>query len=62
MVTSEMKMRVAENCHRYKTKYNLELMNSITYRSESCGSCTYYLREKCTEELFNETWETIIIN
>ena len=62
MVTNEMKMRVAQNCHGYRSKYDLQLINSITYESESCSSCINYVREKCTEGLFDEIREIIRVN
>ena len=62
MVSSEIKMRVAQNCHGYRPRYSMGLMNSITYGSESCSSCVNYVRGKCTEELFDEIRETIRVN
>ena len=62
MVSSEIKMRVAQNCLRYKTGYDLGLINSITYMSESCSSCSSYVKEKCTEGLFDEIREIISVN
>ena len=62
MVSSEMKMRVAQSCHRYRSQHELELINRITYESESCSTCANYAREKCTEGLFEEIREIIRIN
>ncbi|MBZ9684842.1 hypothetical protein G9F72_000385 [Clostridium estertheticum] len=62
MVSSDLKMRVAENCHGYRPIYYMGLMNSITYGSRSCSSCVNYVREKCIEELFDEIRETIMSN
>ena len=62
MVSSEIKMRVAQNCHGYKTRYDMGFINSITYGSESCSSCVNYVKEKCTEELFDEIREIIRVN
>ena len=62
MVSSEMKMRVAQNCNGYRTRYTVELTNSITYAAESCSSCVKYAREKCTEGLFDEIREIIRVN
>ncbi len=59
MVSSEIKMRVAQNCHGYRPRYGLEFMSSITYVSESCNSCSNYVRGKCVVELFDEVRETI---
>ena len=62
MVTSEIKVRVAQNCNGYIDKCKLDLINKITYRPHSCSSCVNYLREKCSEGLFNDIRETIMIN
>ena len=62
MVSNEIKMRVAENCHKYKPRYYMGLMNSISYGSESCVSCVNYVKEKCTQGLFQEIMETIMLN
>ena len=45
MISSEIKMRVAQNCLRYRTGYELGLINSITYMSESCSSCVSYVKK-----------------
>jgi hypothetical protein len=62
MISSEVKMRVAQSCHKYSPKYDLQLINSITYESESCSSCVNYMREKCTEGLFDGIREIIRVN
>ncbi len=62
MVSSEIKMRVAENCHEYRARYYMGLMNSISYESESCVSCVNYVKERCTQGLFHEIMETIMLN
>ena len=62
MVSSEIKMRVAQNCLRYRTEYDLGLINSISYMSESCSSCVSYVKEKCIEGLFDEIREIISVN
>ena len=62
MISNELKMRVAQNCHGYRSKYVLALINSITYGSENCNSCVNYVREKCTEGLFDEVMEIIRVN
>lgn len=62
MVSSEIKMRVAQNCHGYRTRYPMGLISSITYGSQSCSSCVNYVRGKCKEELFDEIRETIRVN
>lgn len=62
MVSSEMKMRVAHNCHEYRPRNEFRLMNSITFGSESCSSCINYVSEKCTKGLFDEIREIISLN
>ena len=62
MVSSEMKRRVAQNCHGYRSGYSMGLMNIITYESESCSSCVNFVRGKCTEELFDGIREMIRSN
>jgi len=62
MISSELKMRVANNCNSYSPIYYMGLMNSITYGSESCSGCINYVKEKCTQGLFDEIRETIMIN
>lgn len=62
MVSSEMKIRVAQNCQGYNPKYEMGLMNSISYGSETCSSCVNYVREKCTVGLFDEIKKMITIN
>lgn len=62
MVSSEMKMRVAQNCHGYRAEYSMRLLNSITYGSESCSSCVNHVRGLCTEGLFDEIREIIRMN
>ena len=62
MESNEMKIRVAQNCHGYKTKCSMELINSITYHSQSCRTCVNYIKEKCAEGLFDEIREMISIN
>ena len=62
MVSSELELRVAQNCHGYRPRYNLGLINSITFGSENCNSCVHYIKEKCTEGLFDEIREIIRLN
>ncbi|MBU3146821.1 hypothetical protein [Clostridium sp. CF012] len=62
MVSSELKMRIAQNCNRYTARDYMGLMNSISYGSESCSSCVNYVKEKCTEGLFDGIRETIMLN
>ena len=62
MVSSDLEMRVAQNCNGYRPRYELGLINSITFGSESCNSCAYYVKEKCTEGLFDEIREIIRLN
>lgn len=62
MISREVKMRVAQNCHGYTTRYSIELISSLSYGSISCSSCVNYVRGECTEELFYEIREIIMIN
>ena len=62
MESIEIKIRVSQNCHCYKIKHSMELINNITYRSESCNSCVNYIKEKCREGLFDEIREIISMN
>ena len=62
MVSNEMKMRVAQNCQEYRSKHDLELINSISYESESCNDCVNYISERCTQGLFDEIGEIIRVN
>ena len=62
MVSSELRMRVAQNCDAYVSRHTLGVMNIITYESESCDSCINYERGKCIEELFDVIRETITVN
>lgn len=62
MVSSEIKIRVAQNCHEYRPRYYMGLMSSITYGAESCSSCVNYVKQKCTEGLFDEIMEIIMLN
>jgi hypothetical protein len=59
MVSSEVKIRVAQSCHKYRSMHDLELINRITYEAESCNSCINYVRERCREGLFDEIGEII---
>ncbi|MGH4138785.1 hypothetical protein [Clostridium sp.] len=62
MVISDLQIRVAQNCHRYRPRYNLGLINSISFGSESCNSCVHYVKEKCAQGLFDEIREIIRLN
>ncbi|MCJ7688720.1 MAG: hypothetical protein MUO60_05295 [Clostridiaceae bacterium] len=62
MISSEVKMRVAQNCHGYRTRHCIELISSLSYGTESCSSCINYVRGECTEELFHEIRGIISIN
>lgn len=59
MVSNEVKMRVAQSCHKYRSTHDLELINKITYEAESCNSCINYVRESCRAGLFDEIREII---
>ncbi|HEY8888676.1 MAG TPA: hypothetical protein VIM70_00205 [Clostridium sp.] len=62
MVWSEIKMRVAQNCHEYKTKYSMGLINSISFGPASCDGCVNYVKGKCADGLFDEIREIISVN
>ena len=62
MVSNEIKIRVAQNCHGFRTSYFTELVSSITFGSENCSSCVNYVRGICTKELFQEIREIIRVN
>jgi len=62
MLSSDLEMRIAQNCHGYRPRYNLGFINSISYGSQSCNSCVYYVKEKCTQGLFDEIREIIRAN
>ena len=62
MISSEIKMRVAQNCHGYTTRYSIGLISSLSYESISCSSCANYVRGECTEGLFYEIRGIIMIN
>lgn len=62
MISSEIKVRVAQNCPRYRTVGSMELINSITYMSQNCSDCVSYVKEKCEEGLFDEIMEIITVN
>ena len=61
MISSELKMMVAQNCSSYEGKSAI-FMSSLGSLSESCSNCSNYIREKCSKNLFDEIKETIQIN
>ena len=61
MVSSEVKMMVAQNCSSYNPR-SAQAMASIGNLSGSCGNCCNYVRGRCTKGLFEDIMDTIKIN
>jgi hypothetical protein len=61
MISSELKMMVAQNCSGYKP-ISLVSMTSLGNLSESCSNCANYIRGRCIKDLFEEIRDTIRIN
>lgn len=61
MVSSEIKMRVAQNCHGYHPRYLYSSM-SLGSSSQSCSNCANYVRGKCRKDLFDEISNAIRLN
>lgn len=61
MVSSGVKMMVAQNCSRYNPKSALP-MSSIGNLSESCSNCSNYIRGRCVKNLFENILDTIKVN
>ncbi len=61
MVSSELKMIVAQNCQGYnpRSAYSMSLMGSL---SESCSNCSNYVRGKCVKNLFDNIAGDIRMN
>ena len=57
----EIKSMVAENCYGYTSRnpWGLANLGSI---SESCDSCTNFVKGSCKKKLFDEVANTITIN
>ena len=60
MVSSELKMRIAQNCPGYRNVYPSFTSNILS--NESCDSCSNYIRGKCIKDLFDEIKKNISIN
>ncbi|MBC8061819.1 MAG: hypothetical protein H7Y18_14290 [Clostridiaceae bacterium] len=60
-VSHEIKAIVAQNCYGYTSRnpWGLANLGSI---SESCDSCSNFVKERCKKDLFNEVATTITIN
>ena len=61
MVSSELKMMVAQNCASYSPR-SAQGMASIGNLSESCSNCSNYIRGRCVKGLFENIIDTIKIN
>jgi len=61
VISSELKMRVAQNCPGYHPRYIFSSMSMGT-SSESCNNCVNFVRGKCSKNLFDDIKETIRIN
>ena len=61
MTKNELKMRVAENCSEYHSKYIFTSM-SLGMGSESCNNCINFIKGKCAKELFDNIKHNISIN
>lgn len=61
MVSGEVKMRVAQNCHGYRPRYLFSSM-SLGSSSQSCSNCVNYVRGKCTKDLFDGIRAAIRVN
>ena len=48
MVSSELKMRVAQNCPGYRNVYPSFTSNILS--NESCDICANYVRGKCIKD------------
>ena len=61
MVSSELKMMVAQNCSYYNRRYALS-MESLGNLSESCSNCSNYVRGRCVKDLFDDIRDMVKIN
>jgi len=61
MVSSEIKMMVAQNCHGYIPR-SVSFMEIFGNLSESCSNCSNYIRGNCVKGLFDDIRDTIKIN
>ena len=61
MVSSEIKMMVAQNCSGY-TSRSATIVARLGNLSESCSNCSYYVGERCIKGLFQDIRDAIKIN
>lgn len=61
MVSSELKMMVAQNCSGYNPRLAL-FIESIGNLSESCSNCSNYIRGRCVKGLFDDIRDMVKIN
>lgn len=61
MVSSELKMMVAQNCSGYSSRLAL-FMESIGNLSGSCSNCSNYIRGRCVKGLFDDIRDMVKIN
>ena len=58
MVSGEMKSIIAQNCPRYESRYELEMMSMVSL-FESCDNCSNYVRSNCIKDLLNDIKEKV---
>lgn len=61
MISSEIKMRIAQNCHGYQGRSTYSMM-SFVESSQSCSNCKNYVRGHCVKNLFDGIYDNIRIN
>ncbi|KEI04747.1 hypothetical protein IRP63_00255 [Clostridium botulinum] len=61
MISSSMKMVVAQNCIGYDPKYTIALLSMVS-SSESCSNCKNFIKGKCIKGLFDEVMDIISKN
>ncbi|AYF53979.1 hypothetical protein G8S49_13135 [Clostridium botulinum C] len=61
MISSSMKMIVAQNCIEYNPKYTIALLSMVS-SSESCANCKNFIKGKCSKGLFDEVMDIISKN
>lgn len=61
MVSSETKMRVAQNCPGYDAVYEMVMM-SMGSLAQSCDNCSNFVRGRCVKELFDGIRDRIRVN
>lgn len=60
-VSFELKARVAENCNEYNSRnpWSFSNMGSI---SQSCDSCSNFVKGQCSKDLFDSIAKAVTIN